>query len=75
MSVEMMCNPPVEGVSEETKKKYLDETKVLFDALKIKAKLVTTYLNSMKNIHCQEVEGSMYAFPSIKFSDQVIKIS
>lgn len=55
MSVEMMCNPPVEGVSEETKKKYLDETKVLFDALKIKAKLVTTYLNSMKNIHCQEV--------------------
>lgn len=29
----------------------------------------------MKNIRSNEVEGAMYAFPSITFSDEVIKIS
>lgn len=26
----------------------------------------------MRNIHCQEVEGAMYAFPSVTFSDKAI---
>jgi alanine transaminase len=26
----------------------------------------------MKNIHCQEVEGAMYAFPSVTFSKKAI---
>ena len=43
--VEMMCNPPTEGVSEATKKQYLSERKALFDSLKKRAKLVTKYLN------------------------------
>ena len=75
MSVEMMCNPPVEGVSEETRTQYLSERKALFDSLKNRAKLVTKYLNSMRNVHSQEVEGAMYAFPSIKFSDEVLRVS
>lgn len=29
----------------------------------------------MKNISCCEVEGAMYAFPSIKFSQKVIEVS
>ena len=29
----------------------------------------------MKNIDSQEVEGAMYAFPSIKFSKEVIQVS
>jgi alanine transaminase len=40
--------------------------------LKYRAKLVTKALNGMKNIHSQEVEGAMYAFPSIKFSPKAI---
>ena len=75
MSVEMMCNPPIEGVSEETRTQYLSERKALFDSLKNRAKLVTKYLNSMRNVHSQEVEGAMYAFPSIKFSDEVLRVS
>lgn len=34
--------------------------------------MVTRELNSMKNIHSNEVEGSMYAFPSVKFSNKAI---
>ena len=29
----------------------------------------------MKNIKSQEVEGAMYAFPSVKFSPKVIEVS
>ena len=48
------------------------EHKALFESLKYRAKIVTNYLNSMTNVNCQEVEGAMYAFPSIKFSKKAI---
>ena len=70
--VDCMVNPPLEGVSKETKEKYLAEYKALLDSLKYRAKIVTTYLNSMVNVQANEVEGSMYAFPSVKFSKKAI---
>lgn len=72
MMVELMVNPPIHGVSAETKSKFETEYKALFESLKYRAKLVTKALNSMRNISCQEVEGAMYAFPSIKFSPKAI---
>ena len=33
---------------------------------------MSKYLNEMVNIKCQEVEGAMYAFPSITFSKKAI---
>ena len=45
MSVEMMCNPPLEGVAPETREKYISETKALFGSLKNRAKILTKYLN------------------------------
>ena len=33
---------------------------------------MTKYLNEMVNVSCKEVEGAMYAFPSIKFSKAAI---
>ena len=33
---------------------------------------MTKYLNEMVNVNCQEVQGAMYAFPSIKFSKKAI---
>jgi aspartate/methionine/tyrosine aminotransferase len=66
--VDCMVNPPLEGVSKATKDKFEAEYKGLLESLKYRAKIVTKYLNSMTNVKCQEVEGSMYAFPSITFS-------
>ena len=50
MMVDLMCNPPVEGVEESTKKKYLEEHSNLLKSLKKRAKLVTEFLNSMTNV-------------------------
>ena len=72
LMVELMVNPPVSGVSDATKTKFQTEYKALYDSLKYRARLVTKALNEMKNIHCQEVEGAMYAFPSVKFSEKAI---
>jgi alanine transaminase len=70
--VDCMVNPPLEGVSQETREKYLSEKNALLESLKYRAKIVTNYLNSMVNVSCQEVEGAMYAFPSVKFSKKAI---
>jgi alanine transaminase len=73
MMVDLMVNPPVRDVAPETKKEFEKEKSDLLASLKKRAKIVTESLNKMKNINCQEVEGAMYAFPSVKLSDKVIK--
>ena len=35
--------------------------------------MVTKALNSMRNISCCEVEGAMYAFPQVRFSQKAIE--
>ena len=72
MMVELMVNPPIQDVSPQTKNRFETEYKALYESLKYRAELVTKALNSMRNIFCQEVEGAMYAFPSIKFSPKAI---
>lgn len=71
--VDLMCNPPLSGVSEQTKSLYEKEVKDLYDSLKHRASLVTKALREMKNITTNEVEGAMYAFPQIKFSKKAIE--
>ena len=70
--VDCMVNPPIEDVTQETKEKFLAEKKVLFESLKLRAKIVTKYLNSMRNVKSNEVEGAMYAFPCVTFSKKAI---
>lgn len=71
--VDLMCNPPLSGVSEQTKSLYEKEVKDLYDSLKHRASLVTKALREMKNITTNEVEGAMYAFPQIKLSKKAIE--
>ena len=71
--VDLMCNPPLEGVQRETKELYQHEVSGLFESLRKRADLVTKALRSMKNITTNDVEGSMYAFPQIKFSQKAIQ--
>lgn len=37
--------------------------------------MVTKFLQGMRNVTCNEVEGAMYAFPNIKFSQKAIDAS
>ena len=71
-TVDLLVNPPLEGVSEKTKNQYQSEVKALYDSLRQRANMVTVAMNQMENITCNEVEGAMYAFPQVKFSQKAI---
>jgi alanine transaminase len=73
LMVDLMCNPPLQDVQESTRVAYQREHKALFDSLKKRAGLVTNFLRGMKNVTCNEVEGAMYAFPQIKFSNKAVE--
>ena len=70
---ELMVNPPTEGVeSKETIAEYKKQHDECLNSLKIRAKLLTTKLNEIKGIKCNEVEGAMYAFPRIFLTESCI---
>jgi len=72
-AVELMINPPTKGVeSDACVAKYNEEYKLLFNGLKTRAKLLTETFNSMKNVTCTEIEGAMYGFPRVHFSQKFI---
>lgn len=49
------------------------ETKKIQDSYKKKAMLTTEVLNSMEGVKCNEVQGSMYAFPRITIPQRAIE--
>lgn len=68
-----MVNPPKRGVeSDATVDQYELEHAALFSALKVKANLLTSTFNNMKNVTCTEIEGAMYGFPRVHFSQKFI---
>ena len=72
-AVELMINPPKRGVeSDACVDLYNKEYQDLFTGLKDRAKLLTSAFNSMKNVTCTEIEGAMYGFPRIHFSQKFI---
>lgn len=74
ITCDLMVNPPtLEECSLETVERYETEKMEILDSFKRRAEIVTEKLNKMKNIKCAEVEGSMYAFPRLFFSEKIIK--
>lgn len=70
---ELMVNPPQEGVeSDETVALYKAEHAELYKALRAKASLLSSSFSNMKNVTCTEIEGAMYGFPRIHFSEKFI---
>lgn len=67
LAMGLMVNPPKKGrESDAVVTQYLNEKNEIFEGLKKRAKMVTTLLNQNPYISCTEVEGAMYAFPTIK---------
>lgn len=62
--------PTPDTVSPETYEAYTKEYNYLHESLKKRAKIVTDYFNKMTNVKCQVVQGAMYAFPELKFSEK-----
>jgi alanine transaminase len=72
--MDLLVNPPSkDSCSTDTVQKYQHEVKLISDDLKAKALMIYNKLNAMKNFKCNEIEGAMYAFPSINLPDYVIQ--
>lgn len=72
-SVELMCNPPTLGVeSADCVHQYECEYYEIHKAYKAKAKLLEETFKNMKNITCTNIEGAMYGFPRVHFSQKFI---
>ncbi len=72
--MDVLINPPNnENCSESTVRTYNREATANFESLREKAQLIYTKLNSIKNFKCNEIEGAMYAFPSIIFPEKFIQ--
>ena len=71
LGLELALNPPDLGMP--SYEKFLAEKTTILDSLKRKSQIMYEMLNSMDNIHCNYVEGAMYAMPSVKFSQKAIQ--
>lgn len=70
----MWVNPPKSGENnEETVSLYESEVNAIKSDLKDKAKLIQTKINKMPGFKCNDIEGAMYAFPSITFPQKIIE--
>jgi aspartate/methionine/tyrosine aminotransferase len=69
-----MVNPPREGrESTECFEKYMGEKNQILDGLKERASLLTKTFNDMERTTCNNIEGAMYAFPQVHFSEKALK--
>ena len=44
----------------------------MYDGLRLRAKMITEKLNKNPYISCSEIEGAMYAFPTIKLTEKIV---
>jgi alanine transaminase len=71
--MDLLINPPSkENCSESTLRKYNEEVSKNFNDLKEKALMIYEKLNKSKYFRSNEIEGAMYAFPSILFPEKFI---
>lgn len=71
LAINLLVDPPTpDNCAPETYAAYKKEHDTLHESLKKRAKIVTTYFNKMTNVTCQEVQGAMYAYPALKFSEK-----
>jgi alanine transaminase len=64
--VELMVNPPREG--EPSHALYKKEYDGIFDGLRARAAALHKAFAEMEGVECEEPQGSMYLFPTIKLS-------
>lgn len=67
----LMLRPPApEG---ESYKKFMEETRQIYEGLKERSRQLVEGLNSIPGITCAPAEGAMYAFPRIDVPEKAIE--
>ena len=71
-----MVDPPRRGVeSEECVAHFLEQQNGIMEGLKERSTLLEEVFNSMDNITCAPIEGAMYAFPRVHFSEKFLSFA
>lgn len=70
IAVDLMLNPPREG--DESYPKWAEQRDEIFGGLQRKSAMLHETLNSIPGIHCQPLEGAMYAFPKIEMPEKAV---
>jgi len=65
-TVDLMCNHPKKG--DDSYELFTSEYNDLFASLQRRANTLSKHLNEIEGISCQNIEGAMYAFPTISLS-------
>lgn len=69
--MDTVVNPPRPG--EPSYHSWKAEVEGTIASLKKRAKLVENTLNSIEGIHCNEVQGAMYAFPQVTLPPKAVE--
>eukprot|EP00483_Globobulimina_turgida_P009077 UN09095 len=69
-TVDLMCNHPKKG--DDSYDLFNSEYNELFESLKRRARVVSENLNKINGISCQNIDGAMYAFPTIEISKEAV---
>jgi len=73
IAVNLMVDPPQIGrESAACLDLYNEEASEIFNGMKERAKLLTNAFNEMRQITCTDIEGAMYGFPRVHFSQKFI---
>lgn len=69
-----MVDPPKVGrESDECVEQYTREKGLIYAGMKKRAEILSDAFNGMTNVTCTEIEGAMYAFPQVKFSEKSLR--
>lgn len=70
LTVGLMVNPPKEG--DESYPLYVQERDAILSSMRRRAQVMTRALNGMTGVRCNEIEGAMYAFPTITLPSKIL---
>ncbi|CAB3384810.1 Hypothetical predicted protein [Cloeon dipterum] len=69
-TMDCVVNPPQPG--EPSYENFQREKKAVLNSLALRAKMVADTFNSIDGIHCNPVQGAMYAFPRISIPEKAV---
>ena len=70
----LLTTPPKKGVeSDACVELYNKEKTAIFEGMRERAFLLTKTFNEMTNVSSQTIQGAMYGFPQIKFSEKALQ--
>ncbi|CAG8468035.1 9690_t:CDS:2 [Ambispora leptoticha] len=69
--IDLMVRPPKRG--EESYEQYIKEITAIYESLKRRSRKLAECFNELEGVTCNNAQGSMYLFPTIRLPKKLIK--